>query len=286
MRKRTRRLARAARRATALVGRHEARRSRTTSAATTGPRPLTLPQAWEQHERVGDLHLSPATSLLDASDEDAEILARWPIVVHRSGYRLPEEPICLAQMAAASGISPTAMARQITSLQAVELLVWMPAHQLFVLNSVFCSTSPDAREFSELLWQLGHVPQPDRPTDRWDAEINVELEELRIHRSGTDDEEEFLLCLDEPTTDAAEEALAPETLLWRASENWTFCEDAGTYTAQFSQPRIDELESGDKYSPGTVVILQPWDDDWLSLVMAKGWTCAEPSDTRPPHGLW
>ncbi len=284
MARRTRRPARAARRADTLAERRATRKLRSV------PSPLQTADVRSLGEQVGDLTKSPAANLLERPDGDQHLslLQRWPVHIHRPAYRLPKHPTSIGQLAAATSSSTTTTAETMTGLESADLLVWFPEYQLYILNSIEWGGDPRARAFSAALWRLGHVPQPDLPSDRWNAQLTVDLAELHVDRAETGDEKWILDLEDEPTPDNADAAMA-EQGFWRASDSWQHAKDPGgriTYTAQFAQAA--DWNSGENagYEPGLTVTVQPWDVAWQEFAMAKGLLCAAPSDFEPPQGLW
>ena len=183
MSKRPSRPARLVRRAGLVAARRKARKARALM-------PLQLAEVWPLQEAVGDRTNSPATNLLGHAGDGphAVMLQRWPLYVHRPGYRLAEHPTCIQQLATAAGVAARDMAQSMLSLERAGLLIWFPEYQLYVLNSVEWGEVEQARLFSDLLWRLGHVPQPDRPSDRWKAELVADSGQLRVCRADTGDE--------------------------------------------------------------------------------------------------
>ncbi|WP_336159873.1 hypothetical protein [Amycolatopsis sp. VC5-11] len=238
---------------------------------------------------LGEAAYSPPVVLLyrPGSEDRAIVIERVPFRVHRPGYRLPETETSVAELASAAGLAAADLARRLVELESAHLLVWLPAYQLYVLNDAGFGEVEHAREFSSLLWKIGHVPQPDRPSDAWRATLIVGRAELEVCREDIGDELWVVDLAGRPTTVDADAAMAEHG--FHRTQKWvgrTDTERGAIHTTTVAVPGIGRAAARGLYEPGKTVVTPPWDAAWHELAAVRGLTSVEPSSTPPPKGLW
>lgn len=262
-----------------------------TTEATPVLTPLPPSQAWELGVRSGDpaaALVSPARRLLLADDGTSpELLARWPLVLHRAGYRMPLEPTCLAELAAGEDVTVAAMACVLIDLEDAECLVWLGEHHLYAMNLFLWGKFKTARDFSALLWKIGHVPRPERLPRQWEVEIDVARREATVSRDfAEDDEKDSLLALDTPSPAEVEAKLARRGL-FRVGAAWEThgsTPEQMTHTARFAEQGGEP--GSERYEPALATAVFPWDEEWQRIAHIKGWIRSADDEFEPPNGLW
>lgn len=269
---------------------HAARKAR---AAAADPRAVRDESPREDlrpsPDLLGEAAYSPPVVLLHrpGSEDRAIVIEQTPFRIHRPGYRLPETETSVADLARAARIAPAAMARAMVELESAHLLVWLPAYQLYVLNDRGFGDVDRAREFSALLWETGHVPQPDRPSDTWRATLIAERAELEVCRADLGDELWVVDLSGRPTTVDADNAMAEHNFY--RTHKWvarTDSERGAIHTTTVVVPGVGRAAELGRYEPGKTVVTPPWDLAWHELVVSRGLSSVEPSRVLPPKGLW
>ncbi|WP_406639226.1 hypothetical protein [Amycolatopsis sp. WGS_07] len=238
---------------------------------------------------LGEFAYSPPVVLLyrPGSEDRAIVIEKAPFRIHRPGYRLPEAATSIAGLARAAGLPAPELARRMVELESAHLLVWLPAYQLYVLNGAGFGDTERAQQFSALLWETGHVPQPDRPSDAWRATLVVERAELEVCRADTGDEPWTVDLAGRATTVDADEALAEHG--FRRTQKWAAAIDSdrgAIHTTTAAVPGVGLAAGLGRYEPGKTVVTPPWDVAWHETAAARGLSSVAPSRILPPKGLW